>query len=196
MSSRNGDKVPAAKEPLPIRPPLADADVEGLNAGDRVLITGTIYGARDAAHERLIGMLESGETLPFPLQGAIIYYVGPCPANGGRPTSSAGPTTASRMDGYAPLLMRHGLKGMIGKGVRSESVVEAMRQYKAVYFGAIGGTGALLAARIRRCEPIAFHDLGPEALYVMEVKEFPAFVVNDVRGNDLYKTAVQRFRRR
>jgi fumarate hydratase subunit beta len=188
MRSGNGMKV--------LEPPLSEADIGGLNAGDRVLITGTIYGARDAAHKRLAAMIESGETLPFDLQGAIVYYVGPCPAKGGRPTASAGPTTASRMDAYAPLLMKHGLKAMIGKGVRSETVVEAMREHKAVYFGAIGGAGALLAARIRRCEPIAFHDLGPEALYVMEVEEFPAFVVNDVRGNDLYRTAVRRYGRR
>ena len=188
MTSRNAEKV--------LAPPLANADIEQLNAGDRVLINGTIYGARDAAHKKLAAMIESGETLPFDLPGAIIYYVGPCPAKGGRPTASAGPTTASRMDAYAPLLMKHGLKAMIGKGVRSETVVEAMQQHKAVYFGAIGGAGALLAARIRRCEPIAFHDLGPEALYVMEVEEFPAFVVNDVRGNDLYRTAVQRYGRR
>jgi len=188
MTFRNAKKV--------LEPPLADADIGGLNAGDRVLITGTIYGARDAAHKRFADMIESGETLPFDLQGAVIYYVGPCPAKEGHPTASAGPTTASRMDAYAPLLIRHGLKGMIGKGIRSKTVVQAMRQHKAVYFGAIGGAGALLAGRIRRCDPIAFHDLGPEALYVMEVEEFPAFVVNDVRGNDLYRTAVQSYARR
>jgi fumarate hydratase subunit beta len=138
-------------------------------------------------------MLEVGEELPFPLLGSIIYYVGPCPGKKDRPTSSAGPTTASRMDTYAPLLMKHGLKGMIGKGVRSESVVEAAKRHRAVYFGAIGGTGALLAQRISRCEPIAFEDLGPEALHLIEVTDFPAFVVNDVRGNDLYRMGVRKF---
>jgi fumarate hydratase subunit beta len=180
---------------IPVRAPLTDADVERLNVRDRVLITGTIYGARDAAHKELVGLLEAGKPLPFSLQGAIIYYVGPCPPGAGRPTSSAGPTTASRMDRYAPILIRNGLKGMIGKGVRSREVIEAMRQYKAVYFGAVGGAGALLAGKIRRCDPIAFHELGPEALYLLEVESFPVLVVNDARGNDLYKTAVEGFLR-
>ncbi len=182
-------------EPIVLEPPLSDAIVEQLNVGDRVLITGTIYGARDAAHKRLVELIEAPEPLPLPLEGAIVYYVGPCPGKPDRPTLSAGPTTASRMDSYAALLMKHGLKGMIGKGARSESVVKAIQQYKAVYFGAVGGAGALLADRIRRCEPIAFHELGPEAVYLIEVERFPAFVVNDARGNDLYRMAVQRYRR-
>jgi fumarate hydratase subunit beta len=182
-------------KPIVLEPPLTDTVVEALNIGDRVLITGTIYGARDAAHKRLVGLIEAGEPLPFPLEGAIVYYVGPCPGRQGRPTLSAGPTTASRMDQYAPVLMKHGLKAMIGKGVRSDQVLTAMQHYKAVYLGAVGGAGALLADRIRRCEPIAFHELGPEAVYLIEVENFPAFVVNDARGNDLYTMAFQRYRR-
>jgi len=187
--------MPATAKPIVLKPPLSDATVEQLSVGDRVLITGTIYGARDAAHKRLVELIEAGEPLPFPLEGAIVYYVGPCPGRPGRPTLSAGPTTASRMDRYAPVLMKHGLKAMIGKGARSESVVKAIQQYKAVYFGAVGGAGALLADRVRRCEPIAFHELGPEAVYLIEVKDFPAFVANDSRGNDLYRMAVQRYKR-
>lgn len=182
-------------KPIVLEPPLTDAVIEGLEAGDRVLITGTVYGARDAAHRRLVGLTEASEPLPFPLKGAVVYYVGPCPGREDRPTLSAGPTTASRMDRYAPVLMKHGLKAMIGKGVRSDKVLTAMQHYKAVYLGAVGGAGALLADRIRRCEPIAFHELGPEAVYLIEVEDFPAFVVNDARGNDLYKMAVQEYRR-
>jgi fumarate hydratase subunit beta len=184
----------AKDKPIVLEPPLTGPVVEALNVEDRVLITGTIYGARDAAHKRLVELIEAGETLPFSLEGAIIYYVGPCPGRGSRPTLSAGPTTASRMDRYAPVLMKHGLKGMIGKGARSESVISTMQQFKAVYFGAVGGAGALLADTVRRCEPIAFEELGPEAVYLIEVDSFPAFVVNDVHGNDLYRTAVQRYK--
>ena len=184
----------AKDKPIVLEPPLTGPVVEALNVGDRVLITGTIYGARDVAHKRLVELIEAGETLPFSLEGAIIYYVGPCPGRGDRPTLSAGPTTASRMDRYAPVLMKHGLKAMIGKGARAESVVTAMQQHRAVYFGAVGGAGALLADAIRQCEPIAFHELGPEAVYLIEVDKFPAFVANDVRGNDLYRTAVQRYK--
>ena len=184
----------ATEEPIALRPPLTEAVVDGLKVGDRVLISGTVYGARDAAHEKLVALVEGGNSVPFTLQGAILYYVGPCPGRPGRPTLSAGPTTASRMDRYAPILMKHGLKGMIGKGIRSEPVIEAIQKYRAVYFGAIGGAGALLADRIRRCEPIAFQELGPEALYLVEVEDFPAIVFNDVRGNDLHRTAIQTYK--
>jgi fumarate hydratase subunit beta len=184
------------EEPIILTPPLSDEAVTRLHVGDRVLITGTIYGARDAAHERLFALIAKGQSLPFPIRGAVLYYVGPCPGRAGRPTLSAGPTTASRMDRYAPVLMEHGMKGMIGKGTRSGPVIDAIREYKAVYFGAIGGAGALLATKIRRCEPIAFDELGPEALYIMEVDAFPAIVFNDVYGNDLYETGIQKYKQR
>jgi fumarate hydratase subunit beta len=182
------------EKPIVLRPPLTDEAVARLHVGDRVAITGTIYGARDAAHKRLVALIKNGDTVPFPIQGSILYYVGPCPGRPGRPTLSAGPTTASRMDRYAPVLIKHVLKGMIGKGIRSEPVIEAMRRYRAVYFGAIGGAGALLASGIRRCEPIAFEELGPEAIYLIEVEDFPVFVFNDAGGDDLYRMAIKRYK--
>ena len=168
-----------------ITTPLADAVVKDLRAGDAVEITGVIYQARDAAHKKLVALIEAGEELPFDLQGAVVYYMGPSPAKPGKPIGSAGPTTSGRMDAYAPLLMRHGLKGMIGKGLRTAEVKQAMVNETAVYFAATGGAGALLAQRITGNEVIAWPELGAEAVARLEVVDFPAIVVNDCHGGDL-----------
>lgn len=184
---------PKMTEAIRLTPPLTDADVERLQIGDRVLISGVIYTGRDAAHKRLTDLINADEPLPFDIQGQIIYYVGPSPAKPGRPVGAAGPTTSYRMDAYAPELIRLGLKGMIGKGARNREVKEAMSKYKAVYFAAIGGAGALMAQAIKKAEVIAYEDLGPEAIRRLEVQEFPAIVVNDVRGNDLYEEGVKQY---
>ena len=176
-----------------LTPPLSDADVESLRIGDRVLITGAIYTGRDAAHKRLTDLIQAGKPLPLEIQGQIIYYVGPSPAKPGRPVGAAGPTTSYRMDAYAPELIRLGLKGMIGKGARDQDVRDAMEEYKAVYFAAIGGAGALMAQSIKDAEIVAYEDLGPEAIRRLEVEEFPVIVVNDVRGNDLYEEGVRKY---
>ena len=173
-------------EPIRLKTPLSNEDVQRLKSGDRVLISGIIYTGRDAAHKRLLDTLKAGQVLPFDLEGQIIYYVGPTPAKPGHAFGSAGPTTSYRMDAYAPALMERGLKGMIGKGMRSEAVKEAMKKYRAVYFAATGGAGALLGKRVKRAEIVAYEDLGPEAVRRLEVEDLPAVVVNDVRGNDLY----------
>jgi fumarate hydratase subunit beta len=175
--------------------PLTNADVEKLNIGDRVILTGVIFTARDAAHKRLIQLLEAGETLPFELQGQVIYYVGPSPAKPGRPIGAAGPTTSYRMDAYAPELIARGLKGMIGKGARNQAVKDAMQAHKAVYFAAIGGAGALMAQSILSAEVIAYPELGPEAIRRLEVKDFPVIVVNDTHGGDLYVEGVKTYAR-
>ena len=176
-------------------PPLADADLQALKIGDRVFITGHIYSARDTAHKRLVELLDKGQPLPFDLRGQIIYYVGPTPARPGKPVGSCGPTTSARMDGYAPRLMQQGLKAMIGKGQRSPEVIEALKQYRAVYFAAIGGAGALLAQCVRKTEIIAYEDLGPEAIRKFTVEMFPVVVINDIHGGDLYQQAVQSYAR-
>jgi fumarate hydratase subunit beta len=170
-----------------LKTPLSDEDVEQLKAGDIVYLTGTIYTARDAAHKRLVDLINKGEELPFDLKGAVIYFVGPTPPKPGEPIGSAGPTTSYRMDSYSPILIKHGLKGMIGKGKRNKDVIEACKKYKAVYFGATGGAGALLSQRIKKAEVIAYPELGPEAVRRLEVEDFPVVVVNDVYGNDLYE---------
>lgn len=172
-----------------INVPLNDTDVAKLKAGEQVLLSGTIYTARDAAHKRMTESLERGEGLPVDITGQVIYYVGPTPAKPGKVIGSAGPTTSSRMDLYTPKLLDAGLKGMIGKGKRSTEVVEAIKKYKAVYFAAAGGAGALLSKRIRKAEVVAYGDLGPEAIYRLEVEEFPVIVVNDIYGKDLYEEA-------
>ncbi len=182
-------------EPIRIRPPLSDQDVEKLKTGDRVLINGIIYTGRDAAHKRLFDLLKGGRKLPFDLKGQIIYYVGPTPAKPGQVFGSAGPTTSYRMDAYSPLLIERGLKGMIGKGMRSDAVKEAIKKYKAVYFAATGGAGALLAKRVKKAEIVAYEDLGPEAIRRLEVEDLPVIVVNDVRGNDLYIEGEKKYRR-
>jgi fumarate hydratase subunit beta len=181
------------REAIRLTPPLTDADVERLQIGDRVLISGAIYTGRDAAHKRLTDLIQAGESLPFDIKGQIIYYVGPSPAKPGRPVGAAGPTTSYRMDAYAPELIRLGLKGMIGKGARNQEVKDAMAEFKAVYFAAIGGAGALMAQAIKQAEVIAYEDLGPEAIRRLEVEEFPVIVVNDVRRNDLYEEGVKQY---
>lgn len=173
--------------------PFINNEAESLKAGDFVYLTGTIYTARDAAHKRMAELLEEGKELPFDVNGNIIYYMGPSPAREGRPIGSAGPTTASRMDKYAPSLLNLGLKGMIGKGKRTEQVRESIIRNHAVYFAAIGGAGALLSKSIQSSEVIAFEDLGTEAIRKMVVKDFPVIVVMDSEGNNLYKTAIEEY---
>lgn len=177
-----------------ITAPLDKETVSGLKAGDTVNINGVIYAARDAAHKRMIGLINEGKPLPFDVRGQIIYYVGPCPARPGEVIGSAGPTTSSRMDAYAPRLIELGLRGMIGKGLRSKEVVEAMVKYGSVYLGAIGGAGALIAKTIVSEEVIAFPELGPEAIRRLEVKDFPATVIIDASGNNLYETGRMKYR--
>ena len=171
-----------------------DADiVKELKAGDYVYLTGTIYTARDAAHKRMYEALQNGEALPFDIEGNVIYYMGPSPAREGRPIGSAGPTTASRMDKYAPKLLDLGLKGMIGKGKRSEQVKEAIVRNGSVYFAAVGGAGAILSKAIKKSEVIAYDDLGTEAIRKLYVEDFPAIVVIDSQGNNLYETAIKEY---
>ncbi|MDU1910722.1 Fe-S-containing hydro-lyase [Fusobacterium sp.] len=170
-----------------ITTPLKEEDIVKLNAGDTVKITGVIYTARDAAHARLVKLLEEGKELPIDVKGQIIYYVGPTPAKPGKPIGSAGPTTSYRMDAYAPRLIKEGLKGMIGKGARSEEVKKAIVSEKAVYFAAVGGAAALIAKSIKKAEIVTYEDLGAEALRRLEVVDFPAIVINDIYGGDLYK---------
>ncbi len=182
-------------EPIRLKTPLRNEEVEKLKRGDRVLISGVVYTGRDAAHKRLIDLLKAGKDLPFDIRGQIIYYVGPAPAKPGQILGSAGPTTSYRMDAYSPTLIEMGLKGMIGKGMRSEAVKEAMKKYKAVYFAATGGAGALLAKRVKKVEIVAYEDLGPEAIRRLEVEDLPVIVVNDVRGNDLYIEGERRYKK-
>ncbi len=167
--------------------PLTDETLKELRAGDNILLTGTMYVGRDAAHKRLIEALDQGKPLPFDIKGQTIYYMGPSPARPGQPIGSAGPTTSGRMDSYSPRLMAEGLKGMIGKGMRSQVVKDAMKKYKAVYLGAIGGAGALISKSIKQSEVIAYEELGAEAIRRLEVEEFPATVVNDIYGGDLFQ---------
>jgi fumarate hydratase subunit beta len=178
-----------------LTPPLTDGDIEKLKSGDRVFITGDIYTGRDAAHKRLVDLLDAGKDLPFDIRGQIIYFVGPTPAPPGRAVGSAGPTTSYRMDAYSPRLIAKGLKGMIGKGARSAEVIEAMKKYKCIYFAAIGGAGALIAQCIKKAEIVAYEDLGPEAVRLMRVEKLPLFVVNDLCGNDLYQVGVKQYAR-
>lgn len=178
-----------------ISTPLDDDTVVQLKSGDNLLINGIIYTGRDAAHKRLVDLLEKGEPLPFDISGQIIYFVGPTPARPGRPVGSAGPTTSYRMDAYSPELIAQGLKGMIGKGARSQEVLNAMQKYKCVYMAAVGGAGALISQSIKSSEVIAYEDLGPEAIRKMKVEDFPAVVVNDVLGNDLYREGIKQYQR-
>lgn len=181
-------------EAIKLTTPLREDQLLALSAGDRVLITGTLITARDAAHKRLVECIERGEPLPVELEGQVIYYVGPTPAPPGRPIGSAGPTTAVRMDAYAPALLARGLRGMIGKGTRTPALVQALQEHHAVYFGAIGGLGALLSERIRAAEVVAYEDLGTEAIRRLVVEEFPAIVINDCYGGDFYREGVAQWR--
>ena len=182
-------------EPIRLKTPLSDRDVEKLRIGDRVLFSGVIYTGRDAAHKRLFDLAAQGKDFPFDIRGQIIYDVGPTPAKPGQIFGSAGPTTSYRMDAYAPSLIDRGLKGMIGKGMRSDAVKEAMKKQKAVYFAATGGAGALLAKKVKKATLIAYEDLGTEAIRRLEVEDFPAIVVNDIQGNDLYVEGQRKYRR-
>jgi len=175
--------------------PLSDDVLETLRAGDEVLLTGVMYVGRDAAHKRLIEALQAGEPLPVDLKGQVIYFMGPTPAREGKAIGSAGPTSSYRMDAYSPRLLAEGLKGMIGKGMRSAEVKDAIKKYRAVYLGAIGGAGALLSGCIKKVEIVAYEDLGAEALRRLEVQDFPATVINDIYGGDLYEEGKERFRR-
>lgn len=173
--------------------PLTEADVLALKAGDTVLISGVLYTARDAAHQKLAELQRAGQALPFELAGQLIYYVGPAPAKPGQVIGSAGPTTSGRMDVYTPALLAQGLKGCIGKGARSQTVKDALVRYKGVYLAATGGAGALLAQTVRQCEIVAYPELGPEAIYRLEVENFPATVVNDAFGDDLYEQGQRQY---
>ncbi len=174
--------------------PYDEKTARELKSGDLVYLTGTIYTARDAAHKRMYEAMEKGHALPFDLKNNVIYYMGPSPAREGRPIGSAGPTTASRMDKYAPALLDLGLNGMIGKGKRKAEVREAVIRNNAVYFAAIGGAGALLSKSILSSETIAYDDLGTEAIRKLKVKDFPVIVVIDSEGSDLYETAIEDYR--
>lgn len=176
-----------------IRVPLSDEDASSLRAGDYVYLTGTLYTARDAAHKRIHEAIEKGEQLPIDIKNNVVYYMGPSPARPGKVIGSAGPTTASRMDKYAPMLLDMGLKGMIGKGKRTQEVKDAVVRNGAVYFAAVGGAGALLSRSITSSEVIAYEDLGTEAVRKLEVADFPVIVVMDSQGNNLYETAIDKY---
>ena len=167
--------------------PLTDDTVKELKAGDNVLLTGIMYVGRDAAHKRIVEALDQGKPLPFNLNGQTIYYMGPAPAKPGHAIGSAGPTTSGRMDAYSPRLIAEGLKGMIGKGMRSPAVKDAMKEHKAVYMAAIGGAGVLISKSIKKSEIVAYEELGAEAVRRLEVENFPATVINDIYGGDLYQ---------
>lgn len=182
-------------EPTRLETPLENRDVEGLHIGDKVLLNGEIYTGRDAAHKRIVEQLRRGEDPPFPLEGAVIYYVGPAPAKPGMPIGPAGPTTSYRMDSYTPALLERGLKGMIGKGNRGKEVRQAIQNNKAVYFIAIGGAAALVAERIKSADVIAYEELGTEAVRRLIVEDFPVIVANDVHGGDIYEEGKKRYRK-
>lgn len=181
---------------MDIRAPLTDEVLEKLRAGDRVKISGVVYVARDAAHKRMVEALERGEKSPFDLEGQIVYFMGPSPAKPGQVIGAAGPTTSLRMDAYSPRLMAEGLKGMIGKGSRNQAVIDAMKKYKAVYFAAIGGAGALISKAIKKSDLVAYEELGAEAVLRLEVEDFPVIVVNDIYGGDLYEQGKARYARK
>ena len=180
-------------DPVKIQPPLTDDIIEELKAGERVVISGVIYTARDMAHKYMVEGHKRGEPLPFDVKGQILYYTGPTPAPPGKPIGSAGPTTSYRLDKYTPYLIKLGLKGMIGKGPRGQEVKDAIKTHKAVYFAAIGGAGALISKTIRKADVIAYPELGTEAIMKLVVEDFPAVVVNDVHGADLYRIGVEQY---
>jgi fumarate hydratase subunit beta len=175
--------------------PLSDEAVGDLRAGDDVLLSGTMYVGRDSAHKRIVEALDQGRPLPFDIKGQTIYYMGPSPAKPGHAIGSAGPTTSGRMDSYSPRLMAEGLRGMIGKGMRSATVKEAMKTYRAVYFAAIGGAGALISKAITKSDVIAYEELGAEALLRIEVADFPVIVINDIYGGDLYEEGKAKYKK-
>ncbi|NLG19456.1 MAG: Fe-S-containing hydro-lyase [Fibrobacter sp.] len=179
-----------------ISAPLSAELIRSLRAGDEILLTGTIYTARDAAHKRLISLLESGEKLPVDLSGQVLYYTGPTPPRPGMAIGSAGPTTSSRMDKYTPsLVAATGLGGIIGKGIRSEEVIRSLKDNTCVYFAAVGGAGALLARQIKSARVVAYPDLGPEAIYKLEVVDFPLIVAIDCEGNNLYVEGPRKYKK-
>ena len=175
--------------------PLTDEAIADLRAGDRVLLSGTVLAARDAAHKRLVELIDRGESLPVDLAGQIIYYAGPAPAKPGKPIGSVGPTTSGRMDAYTPVLLDMGLKGMIGKGYRNQEVKDAIVRNKAVYFASVGGAAALNAQCVRSSRIVAYEDLGPEAIREMVVVDFPVIVVNDIYGGDIYEEGRSQYER-
>ena len=180
---------------LHIKAPMTTKDAESLKIGDNVFLTGIIYTARDAAHKRLVELLDKGEKLPFDPEGAVVYYVGPTPAPPGKPIGSAGPTTSYRMDTYAPRLIEVGVRASIGKGERSKDVVDAMKKHKAVYFAALGGAAALVAQSIKKADIIAFEDLGAEAVRRLEVVDFPCIVAQDCYGGNMYEEGIKKYRK-
>lgn len=182
-------------EVIKIKTPLTDEIVSKLKIGDSVLITGKIYTARDAAHKKLFDLATKKEPLPLDLKGQIVYYAGPAPAKPGHVIGPAGPTTSGRCDPYTPTLLALGLKGMVGKGVRSKEVREAMQKYKAVYFAATGGAAALISKNIKACKVVAYPELGAEAITELEVDNFPVIVVNDANGGDLYEEGVKKYKK-
>jgi len=175
--------------------PLKTEELEKLQVGDKVLLNGIIYTARDAAHKRLVQLINDGQPLPFDICGAVVYYVGPAPARPGKPIGSAGPTTSYRMDKYAPILMDAGLKGMIGKGERNQAVIDSMVKNKAVYFASVGGAAVVTAQAIKAARIVAYEDLGAEAICELQVENFPVFVANDTRGNDIFEIGVRQYRK-
>lgn len=177
-----------------VKLPLTGETLRELKAGDNILLTGVMYVARDAAHKRLVEVLDQGKPLPFDIKGQTIYFMGPSPARPGQPIGSAGPTTSGRMDRYSPRLMVAGLKGMIGKGMRSQEVKDSIREYGAIYMAAIGGAGALISKSIKKSEVVAYPELGAEALLRLEVEDFPATVINDIDGGDLYREGKARYK--
>ena len=183
------------KEAFQLTTPLKTSDLKALHIGDQVLLSGIIYSARDAAHQRLVQLLSNNEALPFDIEGQVIYYMGPSPPKPGQPIGAAGPTSSYRMDTYAPALIARGLKGMIGKGARNQAVKDAMLKHNAVYFAAIGGAGALISKKILSAEVIAYPELGAEAVRKLEVKDFPLFVANDLYRGDLYEEGVNVYAR-
>ena len=178
-----------------LKTPLSEADIYTLKIGDRVLLSGVVYTARDQTHKRLVEALKKGKHLPFPLKGQVLFYAGPTPASAGKVVGSIGPTTASRLDSYTPLLLERGLKGMIGKGSRSPEVKEAIKENSAVYFLAVGGAGAYLAEYVKKAEVIAYEDLGPEAVYKLEVRDFPVIVAIDAFSSDLFQEGPLKYQR-
>jgi fumarate hydratase subunit beta len=177
-----------------VKLPLTEETLKDLKAGDNILLTGVMYVARDAAHKRMVEALDQGKPLPFDIKGQTVYYMGPSPARPGQVIGSAGPTTSGRMDSYSPRLIAEGLKGMIGKGMRSPVVKDAMKKYKAVYLAAIGGAGALISKSIKKSGVIAYEELGAEAVLRMEVEDFPAIVINDIYGGDLYEEGKAKYK--